>query len=421
MSLLLMITFLGGQAFGSMYGFFSGYPVVRIVVDGIQVKGDVPGVMLKNRVMVPIRFVSEALGAHVEWDQDTLSVIVSTVPETPGIPEDPKPGVLRIGMLSATGEISDDPFESSAWKGLERAVVDFGVFARHMSPTASGSENFLEAIDKLIAAGSELIVASGWYYGSAVYDAQIRPMSPYFVALDCYPHAGDWVPMLGSRTVSIFFAEHEAGFLAGLAAALMIKDGDAGFIGGMELPAVQRFNWGFQQGLFYANASYGTSVIVLPENVIYQGTFDDVEAGEDLAYAMYERGVDVIFTAAGQLGSGVIEAAKRQTTAGNRVWMIGVDYDQFTEGIYDDDGHSVVLTSAVKKLDQAAYDMVAALLDDKFPGSQTLQYTVREDGVGIPEQNPNLSLEVTTILAQVIKKIKDGTVVVSPAQGNLIP
>jgi basic membrane protein A len=424
-----LIAFIGGQAFGSMYGFFAGYPVVRIEVDGKEVKGDVPGVLLSNRVMVPIRFVSEALGAEVGWDQNRLAVVISTAPVVLDPPEDPDPGpepdpptgTLRVGMLSASGDIRDDPFESNVWAGLQRSMDDFGVTASYMAPTISGPENLLEAIDKLIAAGSALIVAPGWYYGSAVYDAQIRPMSPYFVALDCYPHAGDWIPNLGARTVSIFFAEHEAGFLAGLAAALRISDGEAGFIGGMELPAVQRFNWGFQQGLAYANANYGTTVALQPENFVYQGTFGDVEAGEELAYAMYERGVDVIFAAAGQLGTGVIEAAKRQTMAGNRVWMVGVDHDQFAEGIYDDDGSSVVLTSAVKRLDQAAYDMVAALLQDKFPGSQTIDYTVREGGVGLPAHNPNLSSEVMAKVSEVIARIKDGKVSISPVRGSLLP
>ena len=125
---------------------------------------------------------------------------------------------------------------------------------------------------------------------------------------------------VGDNTVSIFFAEHESGFVAGVAAALEIQEGDVGFIGGMEIPAVQRFNWGFQQGVAYANENLGTKVTLKAENVIYQGSFDDVAAGQQLAATMYDRGVKAIFAAAGGVGNGVINEAK---TSSKQVKMFG--------------------------------------------------------------------------------------------------
>ena len=103
------------------------------------------------------------------------------------------------------------------------------------------------------------------------------------------PHKGDYAPKSG-ETVSIFFAEHEAGFMAGFASALQLKEGPVGFVGGMEIPPVQKFNWGFQQGVAFANERYGTKITMTPENFVYQGSFDNVAAGQQLAASMYDRG-----------------------------------------------------------------------------------------------------------------------------------
>ena len=87
--------------------------------------------------------------------------------------------------------------------------------------------------------------------------------------------------------------------MAGVASALQLQKGQFGFIGGMEIPAVQKFNWGFQQGIAYANEHYSTKIVISPENVIYQGTFHEVAAGQQLAAQMFDKGVSAIFTAAG--------------------------------------------------------------------------------------------------------------------------
>ena len=218
---------------------------------------------------------------------------------------------------------------------------------------------------------------------------------------------------------SIFFAEEQSGFLAGVAAAVEKPDAEFGFIGGMEIPAVQKFNWGFQQGLEYANANYGTSVTISAENVIYQGTFDDVAAGTALAAQMYDKGVDVIFAAAGGVGVGVITEAKSRVVAGEDVWVVGVDVDQYPDGVYEGN-KSVILTSAMKSIGVAAYDMVKAYDEGTFPGGETLIFDATNNGVQIPEKNPNLSNKAVKAYEDALKGLKDGSITVAAEKGSLI-
>jgi len=186
----------------------------------------------------------------------------------------------------------------------------------------------------------------------------------------------------------------------------------------MEIPAVQKFNWGFQQGLKYANENLGTNVAIKKENVIYQGSFDNAAAGGQIAAQYYDRGVDVIFTAAGGVGVGAIKEAKDRASAGEKIWIVGVDVDQYEDGKYEGD-KSVILTSAMKKLDQVSYDMVKAELDGKFPGGQTLTFDAKNDGIGLPDKNPNLSDETVSKVKEVYEKIKSGEIKVSGEQGDL--
>ena len=132
---------------------------------------------------------------------------------------------------------------------------------------------------------------------------------------------------------------------------------------------------------------------------------------------MYDRGVKAIFCAAGGVGVGAINEAKARADKG--VWIIGVDTDQYAQGIYAE-GKSIILTSAVKLIDVAAADMVKAANDGTFPGGQTLTFTVHNNGVGIPAVNPNLSPATLDTVNEVLAKLKSGEIVVSAEKGNLI-
>ena len=182
----------------------------------------------------------------------------------------------------------------------------------------------------------------------------------------------------------------------------------------MPVPAVNRFEAGFKQGIEYANSNLDTNITLDEVNVVYQGTFGDKAAGQQIAAQMYDRGVDVIFTAAGGTGMGAITEAKSRAAKGETAWVIGVDSDQYADGIYDSETNaSVIITSAIKYVDQATHDMIVAETEGNFPGGDSLLYTIANDGVGIPAENPNLSETTVNKVNEVYNLVKDGTITVN--------
>lgn len=330
---------------------------------------------------------------------------------------------LNVGMVTDAGTIDDKSFNQGTWEGILQAKEDLGINENYLKPTGTTEAEYMKEITNLYDAGYKFIVTPGYKFETALFNSQDKYTDAKFVIIDGTPNNGktgdEKVEKVGDNTVSIFFAEEQAGFLAGVAAAIELKEGDFGFIGGMEIPSVQKFNWGYQQGIKYANENLGTKISIKSENVIYQGSFDNVAAGQQLAATMYDNGVKAIFVAGGALGVGAISEAKTRVANGKEAWVIGVDVDQYDDGIYEGN-KSVVLTSAMKKISTATYDVIKDELDGNFPGGQTLRFDVQNDGVGIPEENPNLSEDTTTKVQEVYEKIKSGEIVVSSEKGDLI-
>lgn len=330
-----------------------------------------------------------------------------------------KMGRLKVGMVTDAGTIDDKSFNQGTWEGVLQAGEELGLETKYLKPAGTTEADYMTEIGNLYDAGFKFIVCPGFKFETAIFQAQDKYPDAKFVIIDGNPHAGDFVPVVKENTVSIFFAEHESGFVAGVATALQLKEGELGYIGGMEIPAVQKFNWGFQQGVKYANANLGTKMVIRPENVIYQGSFDNVAAGQQLAAQMYDRGVKAIFAAAGRVGIGVINEAKARVRAGQEAWVVGVDVDQYDEGLYDGK-NSIILTSAMKQIKKATFDMIKAETEGKFPGGEILVFDAKNDGIGIPDENPNLRPDVVSKVAEVYAKLKSGEIVVADVQGDLI-
>ena len=330
---------------------------------------------------------------------------------------------LKVGMVTDAGTIDDKSFNQGTWEGIEKAKKELKIDNNYLKPGGTTEADYMKEIGNLYDTDYKFIVTPGFKFETAIFQAQDKYTDAKFVIIDGSPNNGkegdERVAKVGDNTVAVFFAEHEAGFLAGVAASLELKTGELGFIGGMEIPAVQKFNWGFQQGVKYANENLGTNMSLKAENVQYQGTFDNVAAGQQLAATMFDNGVKAIFTAAGGVGVGAINEAKARATKGEDVWIIGVDVDQYEDGMMEN-GKSIILTSAVKKIDEATFDIIKDDLDGNFPGGQTLTFDAKTGGIGIPEENPNLSKETTDKVADILSQIKDGKIVVSDVQGDLI-
>lgn len=318
-------------------------------------------------------------------------------------------GTLKVGMVTDSGTIDDKSFNQGTWDGIIEAGEKLGIDKNYMQPAGETEADYLTEIQNLYDAGYKFIITPGFKFETAIYNAQEKYTDAKFIILDGSPNDGKDNYVVANNTVAIYFAEEQGGFAAGVAAAVELQTGDLGFIGGMELPAVQKFNYGFQQGIAYANEKYGTNVTIKEENIVYSGSFSDTALGQQLAAQMYDRGVKAIFAAAGGVGTGVITEAKTRVVNGEEVWVIGVDSDQYADGIYEGD-KSVILTSAIKKINEAAYQMIEAELNDKFPGGQTLKFDATNDGIGIPAENPNLSDETVAKVNEVLEAIKNGEI-----------
>ena len=331
-------------------------------------------------------------------------------------------GDVKVGMVTDSNNIDDKSFNQGTWEGIERAAKDFNLDSKYLKSLSETEDEYTKAIDRLVDLGFNFIVTPGFEFQTSIFKAQEKYKDIKFVLLDGSPVeggiAGEKVKV-GDNTVSILFAEHEAGFIAGVATALKMKDGDVGFIGGMETPPVQRFNWGFQQGIKYANSNLGTNIELKSENIIYQGSFTNVAEGQQLAAEMYDRGVKAIFCAAGNLCNGAINEAKERASLGKEAWIVGADKDQYDSGIYKGK-QSVVITSAIKNLDSVTYNMIKDATEEKFQGGKILIYDVKNDGVGIPKKNPNLTEDTMKKVDEIYGKIKSGDIKVSAEKGDLI-
>ena len=314
-------------------------------------------------------------------------------------------GKLKVGMVTDTGTIDDKSFNQGTWEGIKEAEKSFGLETTFMQPNGESESSYLTEIQNLYDSGYKFIVTPGYKFETAIYKAQSQYEDAKFVLIDGEPNDGNDNYLVADNTVAVYFAEEQSGFIAGVASAVQLQDGDFGFIGGMEIPSVKKFNYGFQQGVAYANEHYGTNVSLKAENIVYSGSFSDTALGQQLSAQMYDNGVKAIFTAAAGVNIGVITEAKTRVANGQEAWVIGVDSDQYDDGIYEGN-KSVVLTSAIKKIDEADYQIIEDEINGEFPGGQVLRFDAKNDAVGIPSENPNLSDDTIAKVNEVIDAIK---------------
>ena len=175
---------------------------------------------------------------------------------------------LKVGMVTDSGTIDDKSFNQGTWEGIIKAEKNLGIEKNYMQPGGETEANYLTEIQNLYDAGYKFIVTPGFKFETAIYKAQEQYKDAQFVIIDGEPNDGKDSYVVGDNTVAIYFAEEQSGFAAGVAAAVELQTGDLGFIGGMEIPAVQKFNYGFQQGVAYANEHFGSNVTIKAENVV---------------------------------------------------------------------------------------------------------------------------------------------------------
>lgn len=300
---------------------------------------------------------------------------------------------LNVGMVTDTGGVNDKSFNQGTYEGIEKFIAENGGKASYIE---SKSENDFIPNLNAMAAKNDVVVASGFLFEEALKESTAKNPDTKFVGIDVAIEGID-------NLNSIVFAEEEAGYLAGVTAALTTKTNKVGFIGGMEVPAVQKFGWGFVAGVNAVNPD-------IQITYEYSGSFTDTALGKTKASAMYQSGIDIIFAAAGGVGVGVINEGKERAEAGENVWVVGVDRDQYEDGVYGSEGKSVILTSAVKKVDVASETALQQIKDGTFQGGKITRLTMADDAVGLPAENPNVPAETMTKVNEYVEKVKSGEV-----------
>ena len=323
---------------------------------------------------------------------------------------------IKVGMVTDAGSIDDKSFNQGSWEGvLQFASKHDNVETQYIQPKGETLQDYLEAIDNLILAGNEVVVMPGLKFEeTANVVAQDYPEIE-FILIDGQPLEGeDYVAH--NNVVSIYFTEHEAGFLSGVASALQTKTGKLAFVGGFPIHSVDKFGWGYVAGVDYANKNLDTDAEVV--DYIHAGSFTDVDAGKSIGGGLFDKGVDIIQHASGGVGVGIIAEAKTRAENGEEVYVAGVDVDQYSEGLISN-GKSIILTSAMKRLDVAVATHLEHWLNGEFKGGEVITMDFQQDGVGLPAENPNLTEETKIQLEKVKELMKKGEIKVPSTQEEL--
>ncbi len=285
-------------------------------------------------------------------------------------------GKFEIALITDKGNIDDKNFNQGSWEGVVKFADENKITHKYYKPEEASDAGYLAAIDLAVTGGAKTIVTPGFLFEVPVYEAQTKYPDVKFILLDGVPHkAEDGAPPdIKSNVASVKYAEQEPGYLAGYAA---ITDGmtKLGFMGGMAVPAVQAYGYGFLQGAEAAAAKLGLGDGSISVIYHYTGDFAETDTNKATAKTMYQEGSEVIFACGGSVGKSVMSAAKE---AGKKV--IGVDIDQR----YDSD---TVITSAMKELGGSVYHVLASIYKDNkwdtYAGKTTI-FDSKNDGIGLP-------------------------------------
>ncbi|MGD6958613.1 BMP family lipoprotein [Rossellomorea aquimaris] len=309
---------------------------------------------------------------------------------------------FTVAMVTDVGGVDDKSFNQSAWEGLKAfgEVHDLEKGKEGFDYLQSQSDaDYATNLNTLARQDFDLVYGIGFLMEGAINDIAQQQKDSHFAIVDAVVDQ--------PNVASITFKEQEGSFLAGVAAGLATKTNKIGFLGGMEIPVIERFHSGFIAGVKAVN----------PEAEIvadYAGAFDKAELGQTIASKMYSQDVDVIFHAAGGTGNGLFKEARdlKEKDPSRELWAIGVDSDQSAEGKVGD--HNIILTSSLKRVDNAVLDLANKAKEGNFPGGEVISYGLNEEGVGLAELNEELSNkdEVMTKVDEWKEKIKSGEITV---------
>lgn len=315
--------------------------------------------------------------------------------------EEGKKSGYEIALITDKGNIDDKSFNQGSWEGVVAYAKEHDITHQYYKPEEASDEGYYKAIELAIKGGAKVVVTPGFLFEVAVYNAQTAYPDVKFVLLDGTPHTADYSTFKTEKNVaSVMYAEEQAGFLAGYAA---VMDGmrSLGFEGGMAVPAVVAFGYGYLQGIEAAATELGLEDDSIKVYYYYTGDFAESDANKAMAKTMFTSGAEIIFGCGGSVGKSVFAAAAEE---GKKT--IGVDVNQKADS-------ETVITSATKGLGASVEAVLASIYDDtfedKFAGKTTF-FNAANDGVGLPDDFERFDNFTKEQYEAVYKSLADGKV-----------
>lgn len=325
---------------------------------------------------------------------------------------------LKIAIVSSPSGVDDGSFNQDNYNGILAFIENHPDST--VTPVQETTGDVAAAVQAVadIVADYDVIVCCGFQFAGISTIAQENP-DVKFVLVDSFPSDADGNEAVVDNIYAMQFAEQESGFFAGMAAALETKSNKVSVVNGIAYPSNVNYQYGFECGVKYVNETEGKSVEVveLPSyagtdvtgaNVggNYVGSFADEATGKVVGNALIAEGVDIIFTAAGASGNGVLTAVKEA----DGVYFIGCDVDQFDDGANGDS--NVILTSAVKVMHLNVERALEAVADGSFKGGNVvLQADTDSTGYINADGRHQLSADSVAKMDAAYEAIKGGTIV----------
>lgn len=314
---------------------------------------------------------------------------------------------VKVGLVFDVGGRGDKSFNDAAYAGLEKARADFGdkIEIKYLEPTGGG-ENREQLVRLLAQEKYDIIFGVGFIFTETLTKVAKEFPQIKFALVDGYiPDVKD-----NSNISCLLFKDHEGSFLVGAAAALKSKSGKVGFVGGMQIPTIEKFEAGYIAGAKFVNPT----IQVVSDYIGTTGeAFKDPVKGKELTLKQIKNGVDVVYHASGASGLGVLEAAASQ-----QVLAIGVDSDQSLTAT--EAQRPYILTSMLKRVDTAVYDTIKSVTEGNFKGGYH-EFGLKDNGVTYAENeyNKNLISDIKPRLEEIKGKIISGEITVPPTRNDI--
>ncbi|AZP19993.1 BMP family protein [Streptomyces aquilus] len=305
---------------------------------------------------------------------------------------------LGLALAYDVGGKGDQSFNDAATAGMEKADKEFGYKSNAVEPQDGESDaDKVQRLENLAKQGYNPVIGVGFAYAPAVKEVAAKYPKTTFGVVDDEQIKAD-------NVADLVFSEEQASYLAGVAAAKTTKTNVVGFIGGVDVPLIHKFEAGFKQGVADTKKGVTVKSQYLTETAA-EGGFSSPDKGEAAAEGQIDDKADVVYAAAGLSGQGVIKAANA-----HKVWAIGVDSDQYKQDAlkaYKDS----ILTSAMKNVEGAVYDLAKSVKDGK-PETGVIRGSLSNGGVSLSNSNPVFAdnKDTQAAIEKAVTGIKDGSI-----------